>query len=177
VNYIDIILIIPFIWFIYKGFTRGLIIELASLAALILGIYGAFYFTDLIEAKLTENLNVKPDYSPVIAFIIIFVIVAVVVYLVGKLLEGIINLVALGLLNKLAGVLFGILKCAVLLSVLIYVINHFNDRLIPGEEKESSLLYRPIEGIVPLIWQGAKNIQSNDRDHKNTADYSSFIVG
>ncbi len=46
-NYIDLIIAIPLVWGVFVGFKNGLIIEVASLAALLLGIFGAIHFSDL----------------------------------------------------------------------------------------------------------------------------------
>ncbi len=40
-NWLDIGIAVPLVWGAYVGFKKGLVIELASLAALILGIYAA----------------------------------------------------------------------------------------------------------------------------------------
>ena len=151
-NIIDIILIIPIIWFAYRGFKRGLIIELASLVALIAGIYTALYFSDFVADFLTNNLDLGPKYLPVISFIITFIIAVVIVFFIGKILEKIVNMVALRFLNKLAGGIFGILKAAVFISILLLIINHFNDKFISEEKKDGSLLYNPVESIAPLLW-------------------------
>ena len=47
-NYIDIILAIPLVWAVYRGFTKGFIIEIASLIAMVLGVYGAIHFSYFI---------------------------------------------------------------------------------------------------------------------------------
>ncbi len=151
-NIIDLILIIPILWFAYTGFKRGLIIELASLVALILGIYAALYFSFYIEDFLDKVLNMGPKYRAIVAFIMTFVVVIVVVHIIGKILEKLINLVALGFLNKMAGGLFGILKGAVFLSIILLIINHFDDQLISQEKKEGSLFYKPVAGIAPFLW-------------------------
>ena len=44
-NILDIILLIPIAWFAYRGFTRGFIIELVSLIALVAGIFLAIHFS------------------------------------------------------------------------------------------------------------------------------------
>ncbi len=55
-NWLDIVLAIPLLWFTYKGFRNGLIIELASLAALILGIFIALHFSFYAEDYLRRKL-------------------------------------------------------------------------------------------------------------------------
>ena len=79
--------------------------------------------------------------------------VILVIYLIGKVIEKLLDLVALGFFNKLLGMVFGVLKAAVLLSLLIFVINTFDihEKLIKPHVKENSLLYAPISKIVPSI--------------------------
>jgi len=148
-NYIDIILSIPLVWAIYKGFTKGFIIEVASLVAIILGVYGAIHFSYYIS----DILKMNSPYLPLISFALTFLIIIVAVYLFAKLLEKSINLLALGFLNKLLGAFFGLLKVAFILSVLLIFINKINSKsnIISEESRKSSLLYNPISAIAPFI--------------------------
>jgi membrane protein required for colicin V production len=150
-NWLDIVLAIPLLWFLYRGFRNGLIIELASLAALILGIYAALHFSFYVQGYLEENFEIAENYLYIISFAITFLIVAIIVYLAGKIIHKVISIVALGFLNRLAGGIFGLLKAALVLSVILYFINGFNSGLIKSDVKESSILYEPIESIVPMI--------------------------
>ena len=156
-NILDIILAVPLLWFAYRGFQKGLVIELASLLALILGIWAAIHFSFFAADFLSNNFDIGPKYLPVTAFIITFIGVVLGVILVGKIVEKFINLLALGFLNKLAGLIFGIVKAAFLLSVITLIINSFDDdqSLITPKLREGSLLYKPIErfapGIIPML--------------------------
>lgn len=150
-NWLDIVLAIPLLWFLYKGFRNGLVIELASLAALILGIYAALHFSFYVQGYLEENFEIAENYLYIISFAITFLIVAIIVYLAGKIIHKVISIVALGFLNRLAGGVFGVLKAALVLSVILYFINGFNPGLIKSDVRENSILYEPIESIVPLI--------------------------
>jgi len=150
-NWLDIALAIPLLWFTYKGFRNGLIIELASLAALILGIYVALHFSFYAEEYLRENFEIADKYLYIISFAITFLIVAVLVYLVGKVIHKLVSIVALGFLNRLAGGIFGFLKAALVLSVILYFLNGFDPGILKADIKEKSYLYNPIESIVPMI--------------------------
>ena len=46
---LDIIFLILFGWAAYNGFKKGFILQVASLAALFLGIYGAIKFSGIIS--------------------------------------------------------------------------------------------------------------------------------
>jgi membrane protein required for colicin V production len=171
-NYIDIILAIPIIWFAFQGFKRGFVVELASLAALILGIYAALHFSGFAVEFLHNNFDINPDYIPVIAFIITFIIVVIVVHFIGKILEKIINMVALGFLNKLAGAIFGFLKAVLIISIIMLIINHFNEDFISKDKKNNSLLYNKIEGVAPALWM---QIQEWDLDDSNLNDLKESV--
>jgi membrane protein required for colicin V production len=152
-NWLDIVLAIPLLWFTFKGFKNGFIIELASLAALILGIFVALHFSFYAEDYLRENFEIADNYLYIISFAITFVIVAVLVFLVGKIIHKLITIIALGFLNRLAGGIFGFLKTALILSVILYFFNGFdtNSSILKPEVKENSYLYDPIESIAPMI--------------------------
>jgi len=167
-NWLDIVLAIPLVWFMYKGFRNGLIIELASLAALVLGIYVALHFSFYAKDFLLENFDIADTYLNIIAFAITFITVAVSVYLLGKIIHKLVNIVALGFLNRLAGGIFGLLKAALVLSVIIYFINGFDSGILKSEVKEESFLYEPIGSVVPMIFPF---LDQNDDGQLSTDDF------
>jgi len=150
-NWLDIILAIPMLWFLYRGFRNGLIIELASLAALVLGIYVALHFSFYVEDWLIDHFDIADKYLSIISFALTFLIVALLVFLAGKIIHKLVGIVFLGFINRLAGGIFGLLKTALVLSVILYFINSFDSSLIKAEIKEDSILYEPVESIVPML--------------------------
>lgn len=153
-NFVDFIFILIILLLAFQGFRKGLIYEVASLAGLILGIYASFHFSGYLEGYLTEYLNVPEKYSTITAFILIFIVVIIILHFIGKIIENIIDVIALGFLNKLAGSIFGFVKGIVLLSLAILIIDHFDKDLISKENKEESFFYKPIASVAPLLWQG-----------------------
>jgi len=152
-NFLDIILAIPLVWLTFNGLRKGLVIELASLAALILGIYVAVHFSWYAGDFLSENFDIEEKYLKIVSFIITFLVIVFAVHLVGRVVEKVVKMVALGFLNSLGGAVFGFLKAALFLSVILYFINAFDSSnvFISKEKKESSLLYNPISSIIPYI--------------------------
>ncbi len=155
INLLDLILLIPLLLFAFNGYKKGIIIEVTTLAALLLGIYAALFFSDFTANLLTGSFNISKEYLNIIAFIVTFIAVLVIVMIIGKLLEKIVNLLMLGIINKLAGALFGILKGALLLSILIFLINYFdtNASIIKKEARTQSILYKNIEPIAPWVYE------------------------
>lgn len=152
-NYLDIILAIPLLWGLYKGVLRGIIKELASLVALIVGIYGTVHFADSIQPYLKSELSIESSFLPIVSFAITFIAIVLIVRFIGFVIDKIIRMVALGLLSKLLGGVFGMLKTAFIISAFLLVFNTFDYHvnLIPLEQKNSSVLYKPISSMIPSI--------------------------
>lgn len=153
-NYIDLIIAIPLVWGVFVGFKNGLIIEVASLAALLLGIYGAIHFSDLTANFLVANLNITTQYINLIAFAVTFVGIVIVVHLLAKMIDKLVKAVALGFVNRLLGMVFGLIKYAFLISIILVIINAINRNLnfLSDEKTESSLLYKPLSNFAPTIF-------------------------
>ncbi|MFK5855659.1 MAG: CvpA family protein [Bacteroidota bacterium] len=154
INLLDILIIIPLMLFAWNGFKKGLIIEIASLVALILGLYMAFFFSDFAAEMLNDLFAIDQKYVAVFAFILTFIVVLFLVLTVGKVVQKFIDILLLGFLNKIAGAAFGILKGALLLSILIFVINYFDfgTYIIKPEAREKSIFYEPVESIAPALY-------------------------
>ena len=153
-NYFDAIFIIAFLWSAYRGITKGFIIMLASLAALILGVWGAIHFSDLTSGFLIDKLNFKSQYLHIISFAITFILIVIAVHLVARAADKLVKAVALGFVNRIAGVIFGIAKTAFIISIILVVVNSVDRKLqfIPEEHKENSLLYQPLSRLAPAIF-------------------------
>ena len=171
ITYIDVFLIIPIIWFAYKGFSKGFVIELASLAALVLGLFVASHFSDYTATFLTEELNFQSEYIHIVSFALTFILVVIAMHLVGRLVETVVKAVMLGFLNKLAGAVFGILKIALLISGLFYVLTTvgISDNLISKDTKEKSVLYQPVASLIYIIMPAIESVdwESNGKGKEN----------
>ena len=152
-NYIDIILSIPLLWGLYKGLKRGIIKELTSLLALILGIYGAVHFSEQLQSIFQANISIDDSLLPIISFAASFILIVLLVRLIGLLLDKIIKMADLGMISRLLGGVFGMLKTAFIISAILLVINTLDYQLeiIPKEQKKNSLLHQPISEMVSLL--------------------------
>ena len=174
-SFLDIILGILLVWGLYKGIKNGLIIELASIVALIAGIYGAIHFSYYAGDYLSQNMNWEERYINLTAFLITFIIIVLAVHVLSKLLTKVANFAMLGWLNRLAGGIFGVVKVAVVLGALVVFFDRVNTStgLVKDDNMEQSILYRPIKQIGELIFsQGLKEkievrevFQTSDRQN------------
>ncbi len=86
-NWIDFIIIILLVFGLARGFINGFIKELASLLALILGIWGAIKFSAFTAGKLYDYFDMTGQYVGIIAFLITFVIIVVIIHFIGMLVD------------------------------------------------------------------------------------------
>ncbi len=151
-NYFDIVIGIILIIAIVRGFKNGLVIELATLAALVLGVWGAVKFSSVTEQWLIQYFN--SDYIGIIAFLLTFVGIVILVHLVAKAVDKLVKAIALGFVNRLLGGVFSLLKIGFILSILMAVFASFDRTfdIIPQQTRESSLLYEPLASFAPSIF-------------------------
>jgi len=152
-NYIDIILGILLLWGMIKGLSKGLFASLASLVALIVGIYIAVHFSNIAGGYLQEYVDWSDGAMKLVAFALTFILVVIIVSLAGKLLTKIADYAALGILNKILGGAFGILKMAFIASVILIFVDAINRNitLIKQETLNSSILYEPVRKIADAL--------------------------
>jgi membrane protein required for colicin V production len=153
-NWIDLVIVVILILSMVSGFINGLIKEAASLAALILGIWGAIKFSSFTAAKLYDYFDMTGHYVGIIAFLITFGLIIVAVHFVGIIADKIVDAANLGFVNRLLGIVFGLFKTVLILSVIFVVLGAIDARrpFLPKETIEKSMLFNPISDIAPVIF-------------------------
>ena len=148
-NFIDIAILIPLVYAGWKGFKYGLIIEIFTLMALVMGIYAGIHFSDYASKFLKESLEWNSEYLPVVAFTITFLAVGAMVYFGGKAIERVVRFTGLSPINKTFGIIFSIIKMGYFMSVLIVLVESYDEKndFFPEETKKESLLYEPVKNL------------------------------
>lgn len=152
-NWLDIVLGIPLVYGVVRGLFKGVVQSVGSLIGLVLGIVLAYAYAQPFSEQLIQWFVLTPTQSYTISFILLFVLVVVVCALLVKLIDTFLSLVTLGWVNKLLGGLFGLLKIALLLSVLIHLVDMVDQRFkwIQPQVKQQSLLYTPVKAVLPTL--------------------------
>ena len=167
-NYLDIIIAIILLLFGFKGFRKGLIIEVVTLLAFAVGIYGAMHFSDFTAEHLRDFMEINPKYLNTIAFVLTFILLVILVNLIGRWVTNLIKAMNLNFWNKLGGGVFGVAKGVLLCSVLVLVLNNFQLLgVVKTEVREQSKLYPYIEQTVPYVYRGFDLVKDYARDLQN----------
>lgn len=150
-NLLDFFILIPVVWLCIRGFSKGLILELATLIGMALGILAAYYFSPGLSSALKDYLTFSDPILKIISYIAIFLCVLLVSWLIGKLISKGADLIALGWLNKILGGIFGLVKGVLVSALLVMAVIYFdkNEKVITPRAKERSMFYQGLSRVVP----------------------------
>ena len=153
-NIFDAIIAVLLLFGFIRGLMKGLFIEVASLVALIVGVYGSIHFSYIVGDFLNKYVSWSEEYISLAAFAGTFIFIVIIISLLGKALTKIANIVSLGIINKILGGVFGALKIGLILSIVFIFFSKMNDTipLIKKETLENAILYKPVKNIAPLIF-------------------------
>lgn len=163
-NVFDIVIAALLLFAFVRGIMKGLFAEVASLVAIIAGVYCAIHFSYQVEYFLNDSiLKWSHQTNKIVAFAATFLAVVLLVIFIGKILTKLADITSLGLLNKLLGGLFGVLKSAFILSILFTFFAKINKTIpvVKQETLDASVLYEPVRQIVPTIFP---SIIQKDKD-------------
>jgi membrane protein required for colicin V production len=152
-NFIDYIIILILVLFIVQGYRKGIIISLASIAALVLGIYIAVHFSNYLDTTLMEHLHPSRKWLPIISFSITFLLVVIAVMLVAKLSEKLVDVVGMGFFNHIGGAALGLVKGIILISILIFIFNSIDPKgkWLNDRDKKGSFFYNHMQPVFPKL--------------------------
>ncbi len=153
-NWIDATIVVILIIALVTGFINGLVKEVASLAALILGIWGAIKFSAFTAEKLYDYFDMSGKYVGIIAFLVTFGLIVVIIHFIGLIADKIVSAAALGFVNRLLGIVFGLFKSVLIMSVFFVILNAIDARrpFLPKDKIEQSVFYSPISDIAPVLF-------------------------
>ena len=154
-NTIDIIILICLIPAAVQGLIKGFITEAMSIISLILGAWLAFRFSEMLCLRIAEYLGSIPQQVlQVISFALIMLITVLLLSLLGKILKKVLKFALLGWLDKLLGILLGIAKAALILSIAIVLFSSLNEIFgwVGAEKIGESVLYGPLKGFAYKVF-------------------------
>lgn len=99
------------------AFVRGLIRSLVSLAGVLIGLFVASLYSPALTLTLRVWLS-SPNIPGVVAFVLLLLGTYIVMALLGRFLRGASHALGLGLLDRLAGAVFGFVRGVALLAAL-----------------------------------------------------------
>jgi membrane protein required for colicin V production len=155
-NVFDIVIAVLLILAFVRGIMKGLFAEIASLIAVVAGVFVAIHYSNHVEFYLVNStfIDWSDQTNRIVAFSITFLVVVLLIIFIGKILTKIADITALGMINKFLGGVFGVLKVALILSIIFIFFGRVNSTIpfITKETLDESMLFHPIKSIAPELF-------------------------
>jgi membrane protein required for colicin V production len=120
---IDVIFSILMVIAVIKGYQKGLIVAVFSLLAFIIGLAAAMKLSAVVAGYIGKAVNVSDKWLPVVSFILVFILVAIAVRWAAALLQKAVEMVLLGWVNRIGGIIvYAILYITIFSVVLFYAL-------------------------------------------------------
>ena len=140
---LDIILLVCFVPALVTGIRKGLVEQLVSLVSIFVGVWAAFKFSVVIGEWLNGFIHADQKIVNIAAFAITVIITIFLLAAVGKIITKTLSLASLGWLNRLLGFVFALLKAAIVIGLLIFILDPVITKygIIKAEVLNSSVVY------------------------------------
>ena len=145
--WLDIVFLVPLLWGAYSGFKKGLIAQVLGLTSLFAGVWLGVNYQQMVSPFLIEKVQEK--YLSISCFIVLFFSVIILGAITTKIMEKFANFIQLKLINKLVGLILGVLKISSFLVIVVSIIQTWDSQsiMIDQSTKENSLFFPVFNNI------------------------------
>lgn len=144
---LDIIFAVIIVLAIIKGYQRGLIIGLFSLVAIIIGLAAAIKLSAVVAGYIGNAVKISEQWLPVISFAVVFIIVVLLIRLGANAIERVVEVVMLGWVNKIGGIILYAAIYIIVFSILLFYAEQL--KLLQQETTRESVTYSFVQPWGP----------------------------
>jgi membrane protein required for colicin V production len=116
---------------VYKGWTKGFIMAVVSFVSFFAGLALALQFSGWVEGYIKQQTDSNNEWLAFLAFLLVLIGSIIAIRILGKIVEKSVELVMLGLVNRLAGIL---LYLFIYISIFAVVLVYLKQFEIVGNE-------------------------------------------
>lgn len=156
INLVDLIILIIVLFNLFLGFKRGLIAELLTLIGLISAIFIAIFWYQNLSIFLLRQFKWNETLSSILSFIIIFIVIILCFRILETILSRITTFLLLNWINNLGGALFGFIRGAIIVSILLFLINFIPLPLQIRTQISESLLSKHLFNYLIIIYNSVR---------------------
>lgn len=153
---IDFIFAVCMVIACIKGYQKGLILAVFSIIAFVIGLAAALKLSAIAAVYLKDSISVSAKWLPFISFVLVFFVVVLLVRWGGKLIEKSFQIVLLGWLNKLGGIIFYAALYIIILSFFLFYAEKLH--LVQSAAIQSSKTYPFLQPLGPKLIDGLGKI-------------------
>lgn len=145
-NIIDIIILFLAAFWFLKGYFKGILIEVFTLAGLIIGIIASLKLTTGLM-NINGSYFVEQEYLVYILYLFVFLLVFLGILYLGKFIEKIMKVTHLNIFNRLTGGVTGVIKVLFIMSLLFWLSDQL--MILPESISENSFTYIHLRNFAP----------------------------
>lgn len=155
-NFLDIVIVLVILFFAGKGLLRGLVNEASSLAGLVLGGWLAYRYYPVLSTPLNKIIHLPEHIAAFLAFMLLLFTAGFVAHIAGNMITTALQVVMLGSLNRVGGILLGAAEGVLLLSMLFAI---GSADIMPERVKkkiqttESARMFAQIGDRILIVWR------------------------
>jgi membrane protein required for colicin V production len=158
-NWIDIIILILLGLAVALGFKKGLVQEIVGIIGLIVSFFLALKLHPAAAGGLLKMFrNIPPHLAPTIGFVIMFLACFGAITLAGWLLSKIIKATPLDLADKVGGMVIGLVKGAVIISILLLLLTFLPLSREMNQKLDRSGMIRSMRKVAPWVYEKTKGL-------------------
>ncbi len=163
-SFFDLILLLLLFGFVWFGFWNGLIRTLGGIIGLVLSVFVAGQWYEVVALKLLPLLSDNLSLARLLSFILLFIITQFIIISLLKVINKIFSLPVLNIFNRLGGGLFGLIEGGLILGLGLYfstklaLISSWGELLNNSNVAPALISFGKI--LQPLLPQVLKQIQS-----------------
>lgn len=145
-NVIDLLVCVVVLAAVWNGWRRGAILQLCSLAAIVIAVWLAARF----GGPAAQLLRIDSAYASVAGFAAVFIVALLVISVVARIVRRIFHFAGFGLLDELLGIVVAVVKYLLVLSVLFTAVDRLNadHALLPLRITATSRTWRPVRNFA-----------------------------
>ena len=161
---IDLIIGLLMLWAVFSGWRQGLILQLCSLAGIVLGAWLGIRF----GAEAGALLHLDEEFAAPGGFLAVFVVVLIAVAILGRLLRKAFHFAGFGIPDHLLGVVVSAAKMLLILSLLFSAFEAVNKdhTLVAEKTLDRSICYKPMihlaDSLFPFLEWAKEQVAAND---------------
>ena len=157
-SWLDILILLPLLIGLVRGLMKGLIVEVSSIVAILLGFFGAKYWSAAFASWIIQQFDWSETACIVVAYALLFAGIALGLNIVARLLSKLFQKIQLGWLNRLLGGIFGTAKWGIVIVALVLCVHNLDKQFqfIQPELREKSVVYTTITPYAEQAWEEIK---------------------
>lgn len=169
-SWLDILILLPLLIGLIRGLMKGLIVEVTSIVAIVLGFAGAKLWSAIFASWLMQQFEWSETACIVVAYALLFAGIALGLNILGRLLSKLFQKIQLGWINRLCGGVFGAAKWAIVIVALVLCVHNLDKQFqfITPELKEQSIIYHSITPYAEQAWEEIKLQVENRKEKQQT---------